>query len=225
MKRSIIWCIVLFGLTVIVSGLAVSAQSGDVPVLARIDLTDAAQARNLLTGVYNLPVYAHLQDAAGRDYALVIAPQARLEQSGLSYRILDADARGGEYVLALERRPGARASAAQSVNVLYDDGRHIIAHATPAQAEGLAELGFDLEWLDAVPLTFRVPSAPGAPQTFISNSVVAGMVAQVQSSTVYTYDGLLSGEWPALVGGTPYTFTTRYTASGTPIQKATQYVY
>ena len=43
------------------------------------------------------------------------------------------------------------------------------------------------------------------------------MMAQVQAGTVYTYDVRLSGEWPALVGGTPYTFTTRHTASGTPI--------
>lgn len=225
MKSSIIWCIVLAGLAVIVSGLAVSAQSDDVPVLARIDLSDAAQARDLLAGVYDLPVYAHLQDAAGRDYALVIAPQARLEQSGLSYRILDADARGGEYVLALERRPGARAGAARFVNVLYDDGRQIIVRATPAQAEGLAELGLELERLDAMPLTFRAPGGADTPQAFISNSIVAEMVAQVQPGTVYTYDGLLSGEWPALVGGTPYSFTTRHTASGAPVQKATQYVY
>jgi hypothetical protein len=73
--------------------------------------------------------------------------------------------------------------------------------------------------------------SPGAPatlaasQAFTSNAVVACMISQVQQSTVYTYDGQLSGEWPVLVGGEPYTITTRNTASGAPIQKATQYVY
>ena len=35
----------------------------------------------------------------------------------------------------------------------------------------------------------------------------------------------LSGEAPALIGGSPYTFTTRSSSSGTPINKAEQYVY
>jgi hypothetical protein len=70
-----------------------------------------------------------------------------------------------------------------------------------------------------------VPATLAASQAFTSNAVVACMISQVQQSTVYTYDGQLSGEWPVLVGGEPYTLTTRNTTSGTPIQKATQYVY
>ncbi|MGB3713731.1 MAG: M28 family peptidase, partial [Candidatus Promineifilaceae bacterium] len=37
-------------------------------------------------------------------------------------------------------------------------------------------------------------------------------------------DGNLSGEWPVIVGDQPFTITTRYTDSGEPIEKATEYV-
>jgi Zn-dependent M28 family amino/carboxypeptidase len=51
------------------------------------------------------------------------------------------------------------------------------------------------------------------------------MIAQVDSATVYLYDGDLSGENQVAIGGQPYTIYTRYSYSGAPIQKATQFVY
>jgi hypothetical protein len=41
---------------------------------------------------------------------------------------------------------------------------------------------------------------------------VAEMIDQVQQTTLHTYDGNLSGEWPVYIGGSQqYTITTRYT--------------
>jgi len=196
------------------------AEPPEPQVLARVETVGTPDS-------LDLPIYAHLQDASGHDYALVIAPLSRLEQAGVSYRILDGDARGATYFVALARRSDARRQAAQSFTVLHDDGRQIVLRATPDfhdQVETLAELGFDTQRLDA-PLTWRGPSTPSVPETFAYDPIVAEMIAQVQQSTVYTYDGQLSGEWPAVVGGAPYTISTRYTDSGAPIQKATQYVY
>jgi PKD repeat protein len=173
----------------------------------------------------DLPIYAHLQDAAGRDYVLTLASLSRLEQAGVSYRILDSDARGVTYIIALERRPGARQQATQQISVLYDDGRYVVARDAPGVADALAELGFDVQRLDDAPLVLRQPAVSLAPEAFAYDPIVAEMIAQVQQSTVYTYDGQLSGEWPVIVGGAPYTISTRHTNSGTPIQNATQYVY
>jgi hypothetical protein len=50
------------------------------------------------------------------------------------------------------------------------------------------------------------------------------MIEQVSSATVRQYVGDLSGEWPVNVGGSPFTIATRYTYSGIPMRKATQYV-
>jgi len=55
--------------------------------------------------------------------------------------------------------------------------------------------------------------------------VIAAMIAQVQTNTLITDVNQLSGVSPATIGGVPYTFTTRETTSGEPIQKATQFAY
>ena len=62
-------------------------------------------------------------------------------------------------------------------------------------------------------------------RAFAPSRLVAEMMEQVQQSTVHTYVATLSGAQPAIVGGRPYTFTTRATTSGEPVAKATQYVY
>ena len=63
-------------------------------------------------------------------------------------------------------------------------------------------------------------SALGEPDPHIEE-----IIAQVDADTVYLYDGNLSGENEVAIGGLPYTINTRYSYSGEPIQKATQFVY
>jgi len=58
-----------------------------------------------------------------------------------------------------------------------------------------------------------------------SDPAIAEMMGQVQAATLLTYVSQLSGASPAVVGGAPYTFLTRRTTSGEPIQKATQFAY
>jgi hypothetical protein len=53
---------------------------------------------------------------------------------------------------------------------------------------------------------------------------IEAMLGQVVSTTLYQYVGDLSGVWPVTVGGEAYTLTTRYTYSGEPVLKATQFV-
>ena len=50
------------------------------------------------------------------------------------------------------------------------------------------------------------------------------MIDQVSQTEVYTYDRQLAGELPVWVDGAWYTIPSRYTYSGTPIQKATSFV-
>ncbi|MCP4550390.1 MAG: M28 family peptidase [bacterium] len=172
-----------------------------------------------------LPVYAHLQDATGTDYALVIASPLALERAGVSYVILDKDARDASYAISLETRPDARREAARSFDVLYDDGQHVIVRASIDQADTLATSGLDINWLgDAMVL--------GSPRTLAVEALaidpdptVTAIIGQVQQNTLYDYVGDLSGEWAVSIGGSNYTISTRNTSSGTPIQKATQFAY
>jgi len=73
----------------------------------------------------------------------------------------------------------------------------------------------------------RTEPAP-ASQTnsgFQADPSIAGMISQVQAARLYSLTAELTGEWPAIVAGEPYTISTRFTNSITPIQKATQYAY
>jgi hypothetical protein len=62
------------------------------------------------------------------------------------------------------------------------------------------------------------------PLSISPDPYVQEMLDQVTSETVLLYDRQLAGELPVFVDGENYTITTRYTYSGTPIQKATHYV-
>ena len=53
---------------------------------------------------------------------------------------------------------------------------------------------------------------------------VAGIIARIQAAEVYTLVAELSGQRAALIGGTPYTLTTRRTGSGAPLAQATRYI-
>jgi len=64
-----------------------------------------------------------------------------------------------------------------------------------------------------------------AQQRTTPDPAITAMIGQVQTATLIEYVNQLSGETPATVGGVPYTFTTRETNSGVPIQKATQFAY
>ncbi len=92
------------------------------------------------------------------------------------------------------------------------------------------------EWIEAhQSFTLRVPQEIAAAQEARTLAAfdpltephprIAQMIDQVTTAQIYSMTGELSGEWPATVGGTPYTIATRHTYSGVPIQKATQYVH
>ncbi len=170
-----------------------------------------------------LPVRAVLRDRAGVTYALVLAPASVGKPLGA--RVLDEDSAGARYLIALERREGARAEAARRFPVLLDDGRRIVVRDAPGRREELGDLGFDLGLFSEAPMaltpTSRAPKLPA----ITYDPRVADIIAAVTQAATYANDGDLSGETPVTIEGSPYTIATRHTSSGTPIQKATQYVY
>ncbi|MCP4656939.1 MAG: M28 family peptidase [bacterium] len=171
-----------------------------------------------------VPIVAHLQDAAGREYALALVPTAQVEAAGLSYTIVDRDAAGAAYLIAFERRPGIRQQAARRHPVLLDDGRRMVVRADAGRAEELTAEGFDVILLRDRPLVLRAPATMPALRSNSYHPDVAAMIDEVDEGTLFDYLGNLTGENPVNIGGSPYTITTRATASGRPIEMATQYV-
>jgi uncharacterized repeat protein (TIGR02543 family) len=187
-------------------------------------------ARVEVTGMLNdlgLPVYAHLRDGAGQDYALVIAPQAQLDRAGARYRILDNDTRKADYFIISMFPANKRVPVDRLHNVLLDDGVQVIIRSTFKKVKALVESGLNAQRLGDTPLVLA--AAPHqleiSPLAVEYNAAIAQLINQVTQTTVETYVKNLSGENPVNIGGSSYTITTRNTASGTPIEKATQYVY
>jgi uncharacterized repeat protein (TIGR02543 family) len=188
-------------------------------------------ARVEVTGMLNdleLPVYAHLQDADGNDYALVIAAKAKLKQADVNYRILDQNAGKAEYFILSMFPTNKKVPVDRLDNVLLNDGEHVIIRSTFQQAKTLVGLGIDVQWLGHTPMvlgTARLPREISFPLAVTYHADIAQMIDQVTQTIVVTYANNLTGENPVNIGGSDYTITTRSTASGTPIEKATQYVY
>ncbi len=74
-------------------------------------------------------------------------------------------------------------------------------------------------------LVLPISSAAAARPTAITpDPNVQAILDQIDAATLHLYVRQLAGELPVVVDGAEYTITTRYTYSGTPIQKATSYV-
>ncbi|MFC2155082.1 PKD domain-containing protein, partial [Acidobacteriota bacterium] len=86
---------------------------------------------------------------------------------------------------------------------------------------------FDVHWLGQTPMILKAaPKQADASLMAINyDAAVDQMINQVSQTDLETYTGNLSGEYPVNIGGSAYTITTRHTDSGTPINKATQYMY
>ncbi len=204
---------------------AAEAQAADEEALLRIELRGALED-------LGLPIHAHLRGADGTEYVLVRATPARVQSLGIEYIVLDpASSVDTEYLIALERRPGARERVAENFDTILDDGRRVLVRAGSERAEELQDLGFQLSHLPTEPLkidstagVFQKRSIPKI-QALTPSDEVAEMVAAVRKAFVFRYNGMLSGEEEMRVGGADFLIGTRSTDSGAPIETATQFVY
>jgi hypothetical protein len=199
----------------------VGAGTGQQEVLARVELSGLLEE-------LGLPIYAHLQGRDGSDYALVIATLSELKDSGQPYTVLhrtDPQAGARKYLIALERRAGARSAAARDVTVLFDDGRQIIAWVTPEEAARLVEYGFEIAWLPEEAMTLAEPSYALFELITDYNPKVAEQIGKVTAAEVTALCGNLSGENTVQIGGKDYKIETRNTNNTTWQPLSTQYVY
>ena len=100
----------------------------------------------------------------------------------------------------------------------------VLIFANGAYADVAQELfGYGLPPESAPALTFPAPLAERTvPACDPALAAILGGVTRVELEPAVDE---LSGETPALIGGAPYTFTTRSSSSGKPIDMAEQYVY
>lgn len=199
-----------------------SAQDNPPRVLARVEADDVPET-------YPLGVLALLPDGDGVPYLLAIATEAELEAAGRPYRVLDTPAlTPSAYALASPRRPGAALAAEGRFTTVYDDGLRRIVRAPGDEAGELSELGFAVRRLPDRPIAWsaRPTIAPRVTLRAAPPSpLVVEMLSRMPTNRLNTLMRQLTGLQAPVAGGELYTVATRNTPSGTPIQKATQFVY
>jgi hypothetical protein len=227
-KKLIAICnLLLIAVFIVVSAFPALAQ-GPHSVLALVKVSLRAEGDLQQVEASGLPVYAHLT-TEDEDYLIAGATEddlAFLTRQGLTYLILDEELAPGEYYLVYPRRADQLSLIRQHGKPLNFDCLRALIRAPAAEVEKLPALGLEIRWLPDHPIRLS-PTVGGVAYEVLGepDPLIEGMIAQVDSATVYQYDGDLSGENQVTIGGQPYTIETRFSDSGTPIQKATQFVY
>ncbi len=178
---------------------------------------DQAQADGLV-------LYSHILSARG-DYLLVGADPEEGRRVDTSLVLLDSSPAGNSYYLAHPTRHSQRVSWSDYGSVLFDFGDQVLLRASPRLAERLPELGIKIAHIELQSQPW--PASLDGAQSMLAvtpDPNVQAMLSQVSLETIYTYTAQLSGAQSVSIGGAPYTISRRYTYSGTPIQKAGQYV-
>lgn len=181
------------------------------PVLARVSPGDLPPS---------LAVHARFAGQGGREAVLVVATREALAASGARHSVLDADARGVPYALVSTRPGGPAPRELPAGRLLAVEGPHAVVRVTEGDVGLLTRAGLVVKRLPAAPL-------PGAPRRATPpalraayDPLVAGLVATVTQAAAADLVAKLSGEVAVTVGGSPYTFLTRYTYSGTPSERS-----
>ncbi|MBN1919728.1 MAG: M20/M25/M40 family metallo-hydrolase [Anaerolineae bacterium] len=197
------------------------------PVLLRMEVPSVSFLEQW--AALDVPAHALLTNSQGRMVLLaILSPeQQRLAQAtGMPMTILDADARDAVYYLVEGDASYLKTRSVLPWELLYADGRQAVIRLRSNSAlADLEALGVRTSRLGPEPIALNFPTTGAIPTTVPYDPLVADLIAQITATTLLSEVGGLSGEWDVLVGGAPYRLLTRYTYSGMPVAKATQYVY
>lgn len=200
------------------------AQAAEVDALVYVPLSAATES---WLEDETIDIYARLQGDAGAYLLAGILPtQAKQLQITLpGVRILDAAIEPGAYYLAL-MPPGRTPPVwARYGRILHNDGTQYLLHTTPDAATKLADLGAEISPLPDRPIVLTQDTdTVRAATAVIPDPIIQALITEVDSADLMQYIGDISGQWPTIVGGQPYTIVTRNTYSGEPLTKATQYI-
>jgi hypothetical protein len=226
MKHRVFTTLVLVIVVLSTRGLA-PAVAGQPEGTALVQISWQSQADLAIVETSGVPVYARVAGQRST-YLLAGARPTEIEvlqAAGIDVTLLDPDLRGATYYLAYPMPGGARPEWEAYGRLLLDDGVQVLLRASPQDAERLTEAGVQLQAVtfDPKPLG-PAPVRGNIPTDVDPDPLIQNMIDQVDSAAVSQYDRELAGELPVWVDGNWYAITTRYTYSGVPIQKTTNYV-
>ena len=223
MKNRIVSVMLLLVLLVSLTSTAqaISPRVQDQAALVYVRLGTADDLTRFATT--RLPLFARLAHGllTGADQA----GQQALQESGLAIQVLDPDLASNAYYLATAHTSRPMPDLAAYGRVLLDTGEGVLLRMLPSQADTLSRAGAELQAITLTPKPLPAGQSEVAiPRVIDPDPIIQGMIDQVTETQVYTYDRQLAGELAAPVDGSFYLIPTRYTYSGTPIQKTTSFV-
>lgn len=224
MKKRIFTAILLLVLMVAMSGnaQATSTTSPNQQALVYVNLgSPDALSRFAST---------HLLMVALLDGGLLTAAdpidQQTIREAGLSFQVLDPDLQSGAYYWAEARSSRPTPDYALYGRVLLETTSGVLLRIDPSQVDLLTQSGAELQAITLTPKPLPKAQAEGTfPDVVNPDPSIQGMIDQVTQEQVYQYDRELAGELPVWVDGGWYTIPSRYTYSGTSIEKTMNYVY
>jgi hypothetical protein len=170
-----------------------------------------------------LPIYAMLDGGllTGADQK----GQSLLDKSGLSYQVLDPVLGSGFYYTAQTWPNHPAPDYSAYGQVLFSQGDSVVLRMDPAGVDALTQAGAEVRLITLTPKPLPAAQTEEVtPAAVEPDPLIQGIIDQVSTTQVYTYDKQLAGELPVWVDGGWYTIPSRNTNSGTPIQKTTNYV-
>ncbi len=185
---------------------AYEAVPPDLPeLLALVSIPDdGARERFARTG---LSLIARLPGESGGYLAITSADGlAALDTAGLPYQVLDPAAQGAAFYLVYPH-PGLQALPyTEYGRILWEAGSVVLLRTSLESAVRLVEAGAEIQAISRNPKPVLLPDrAPPAQVSIIPDPAVQAMIDQVSGTAVYSYTGDLSGEWPVVIRGQPYT--------------------
>ena len=186
-------------------------------IYVEIDSSDE-MSRFASTG---LPVYAEMD--GGLLTGAETTGQETLIRAGFSIRVLDPALGSVTYYLAESHPSRIAPDYSQYGQVLLTTTHGALLKMDPSQVDAITQAGAELRLITLIPMQER-QSEPVYTGIVQPNPLIQGMIDQVDASQILEYDRQLAGEVSVWVDGAWYRISTRYTYSGTPIQKTTHYV-
>jgi len=152
--------------------------------------------------------------------------QQSLVSAGLNYQVVDPYLHNEYYYLASSRGSFHKLDFSTYGRVLLSLSSEVLMLIDPTQVGDITQAGAELRAITLIPKPLPTATNEAVFAQGISpDPIIQGMINQVTKKQVYNYDKQLAGELPVWVDGGWYTIPSRYTYSGTPIQKTTHYVY
>ena len=213
--------LLVFLVTLTGNAQAIAPASIDKPSLVFVDIS-APDYLSCFAST-QLPMYTMLDGGllTGADRT----GQQSLQEAGLSFKVVDPDLRSGSYYLA-ETRPSRPApDFAAYGQVLLKTTNGVLLSMDPSRVDELTQTGVELRLITLTPKPLPTAQSEAiSPDAIDPDPLIQGMIDQVTQGQISQYDRELAGELPVWVDGEWYTISSRYTYSGTPIQKTTNFV-